>query len=62
MAVAGRWMEVFAYPPACIVATYSTKKKKEYLEGAPLQNKLDTDRYNIVTNMYVYSGNMIVAQ
>ena len=55
-------MEVFAYPPARIVATYSssTKKKKGSLEGAPLQNKLDTDRYNIVTNMY--SGNMIVAQ
>ena len=41
-------MEVLAYPPARIVATYSMKKKKGSLEGASLQNKLDTDRYNIV--------------
>ena len=61
MAVAGRWMEVLAYPPARIVATYSTYEKKEGRGGgAPLQNKLDTDRYNSVTNMY--SGNMTVAQ
>ena len=58
----GRSLDGSFSVPASTYCSYVQyeKKKKGSLEGAPLQNKLDTDRYNIVTNMY--SGNMIVAQ